>query len=74
MKATVACPNRSDTIFGWTPASNASVAKVCRRSWNRISGRPCSCISDLNVLEVASGWSGDPSGLEKTRPGLPWVK
>src|SRR5882672_8044357 len=29
---TEACPRRSETTFGWTPAASASVAWVCLRS------------------------------------------
>jgi hypothetical protein len=32
VKATVACPSRSETTLGWMPAWNARVANVCRRS------------------------------------------
>jgi hypothetical protein len=35
----VACPRSSCTSLGCTPRPSNNVAHVCRRSWNRISGR-----------------------------------
>ena len=34
------CPSISETIFGCTPLVNSSVAQVCLRSWNLMSGSP----------------------------------
>ena len=39
MIETVACPRRSETTLGWTPACSARVAWVWRRSWRRIVGQ-----------------------------------
>jgi len=36
----LACPNISETTFGFTFLESKSVAHVCRRSWKRISGKP----------------------------------
>jgi hypothetical protein len=34
VNATLECPSRSDTTFGWTSAASSCVAWACRRSWN----------------------------------------
>ena len=35
-----ACPKRCWTRFGWTPRPSSSVAQVCRRSCQPVSGKP----------------------------------
>ena len=38
VKLAFVCPRMPDNVFGSPPPFIACVAKVCRRSWNRISG------------------------------------
>ena len=50
VKATVACPNVVDTVFGSIPFYNASVAYVWRRSWKRTWGNPMALTILLKLL------------------------
>ena len=47
-----ACPRRCWTSFGWTPRPSSTVAQVCLRSCQRISGRSSS-LHFNNVLRGA---------------------
>ena len=46
------CPSTSETIFGFTLRVSSSVAHVCRRSWERISGSLDRFRSGLNERRV----------------------
>ncbi|MEE8374203.1 MAG: hypothetical protein V3R87_10830 [Dehalococcoidia bacterium] len=56
MKATELCPIMSDMTFMLTPASSIMLAKVCRKSWNLVCGRPASLtiLAKPWVSELAS--------------------
>jgi hypothetical protein len=67
--AMLACPNISETTFGFTFFESKSVAHVCRRSWKRISGKPARLSKGLNRWAVTC-WreSGSPLSEAKMRP------
>jgi len=52
---------------GWMPAARAAVAKVWRRSWNRILGSPDLLRIRSNRWAKMSGWYGRRSSRQKTR-------
>src|SRR5947208_9789704 len=58
---TVACPRRSDTTLGWTPARSRRVAWAWRRSWNRTWGRPERITRNRHAEDMESGLTGEPS-------------
>lgn len=65
--ATLEWPSVSWTIFGLTPLRNQSVAAVCRRSWNRIRGKPAHFSSGWNRPRTSqAAVSGRPVGRQKT--------
>ena len=62
-KVRVICawPRISWTIFGCSPLENIRVAKVCRRSWNLISGNPARLSKGLKErLSRLLGLNGVP--------------
>ena len=40
VKLALVCPRIPDRVLASTPLAIACVAKVCRRSWKRMSGSP----------------------------------
>lgn len=70
---TFACPSISETIFGWTPLVNSSVAQVCLRSWKRMSGRPARRSRGLKCREHKLSVRGVAGavGEHETAVGVP---
>jgi hypothetical protein len=65
----LACPDISETTFGFTFLESKSVAHVCQRSWKRISGKPARLSKGLKRRAVMC-WreSGSPLSEAKIRP------
>ena len=59
------------TIFGLTPLPNQRVAAVCRRSWNRLSGKPAGFSTGWNRPRTSqAAVSGRSVGRQKNAQRL----
>ena len=67
---TLAWPSRSDTTFGCTPAFNASVAYMWRRSCKRIRCEHARSPIKPNSRVMRSRWCAPPNSSANTRSNV----
>jgi hypothetical protein len=64
----VACPKSSCTSLGWVPCESNKVARVCRRSWKDMFGRPARLSRGLKErLRRLEGLMRVPASVAKMR-------
>src|SRR2546428_3300779 len=62
--AIVECPSRSCTTVGCSPCWNNNVACECRKSWNRIRGKPFDRASSLTPFASNSARQRQRGGAQ----------